>query len=69
MGKFAQRPGVGWGEVINGGFGMLLDGSPYKSTVTEHVAWDAINAPLDVHGLETLVPWPPLSALWMKMNA
>jgi urocanate hydratase len=20
--------GVGWGEVINGGFGMLLDGSP-----------------------------------------
>jgi len=26
---------VGWGEVINGGFGMLLDGSPATDTRIE----------------------------------
>ncbi|XP_076046199.1 urocanate hydratase-like [Oratosquilla oratoria] len=36
--------GVGWGEVMNGGFGLLLDGSEdahYKATLT--LGWDVAN--------------------------
>lgn len=36
--------GVGWGEVINGGFGMLLDGSPEASRrLQQMLAWDVNN--------------------------
>jgi len=36
--------GVGWGEVINGGFGMLLDGSPEASKKLESMLfWDVNN--------------------------
>ena len=36
--------GVGWGEVINGGFGMVLDGSAEADTaIREMIAWDVTN--------------------------
>ncbi|HRY32885.1 MAG TPA: urocanate hydratase [Bacteroidales bacterium] len=36
--------GVGWGEVINGGFGMLLDGSPEASRRLHNMLfWDVNN--------------------------
>lgn len=36
--------GVGWGEVINGGFGMVLDGSDEADTaIREMIAWDVTN--------------------------
>jgi urocanate hydratase len=36
--------GVGWGEVINGGFGMLLDGSEYaKRNLRMMLHWDVNN--------------------------
>jgi len=36
--------GVGWGEVINGGFGMLLDGSPEADRrLTSMLHWDVNN--------------------------
>lgn len=36
--------GVGWGEVINGGFGMLLDGSPESDRKLEMMLlWDVNN--------------------------
>jgi len=36
--------GVGWGEVINGGFGMLLDGSEQADArVRRMIAWDVNN--------------------------
>ena len=36
--------GVGWGEVINGGFGMLLDGSPQaQRNLTSMLHWDVNN--------------------------
>jgi urocanate hydratase len=36
--------GVGWGEVINGGFGMVLDGSAGADTrIREMLNWDVIN--------------------------
>ena len=36
--------GVGWGEVINGGFGMLIDGSPQsESNLISMLDWDVNN--------------------------
>ncbi len=36
--------GVGWGEVINGGFGMLIDGSNNsKKRITSMLFWDVTN--------------------------
>ena len=36
--------GVGWGEVINGGFGMVLDGSPDSARhIREMLFWDVNN--------------------------
>ena len=36
--------GVGWGEVINGGFGMLLDGSPdSERRLKSMLHWDVNN--------------------------
>ena len=36
--------GVGWGEVINGGFGMLIDGSPDAARrIKQMIAWDVTN--------------------------
>ena len=36
--------GVGWGEVINGGFGLLLDGSDEAARrVEQMIAWDVTN--------------------------
>src|SRR5690606_19564884 len=36
--------GVGWGEVINGGFGMLLDGTPESETrLKSMLHWDVNN--------------------------
>ncbi|MEZ4649027.1 MAG: urocanate hydratase [Candidatus Eisenbacteria bacterium] len=36
--------GVGWGEVINGGFGMLLDGTPDASRRAQSMlSWDVSN--------------------------
>jgi len=36
--------GVGWGEVINGGFGMLLDGSPSaEQRLSSMLHWDVNN--------------------------
>ena len=36
--------GVGWGEVINGGFGLLLDGSPEAARrASGMISWDVNN--------------------------
>ena len=36
--------GVGWGEVINGGFGMVVDGSDESSNnIKEMLFWDVNN--------------------------
>lgn len=36
--------GVGWGEVINGGFGMVLDGSDEaKTNLQQMLFWDVNN--------------------------
>ena len=36
--------GVGWGEVINGGFGMIIDGSPDSDRhIREMLLWDVNN--------------------------
>ena len=36
--------GVGWGEVINGGFGMVIDGSPEaERRIREMLFWDVNN--------------------------
>ncbi len=36
--------GVGWGEVINGGFGMILDGSPLAGQrIRNMLPWDVNN--------------------------
>jgi urocanate hydratase len=36
--------GVGWGEVINGGFGLVLDGSPEASIrLKSMLSWDVNN--------------------------
>ncbi len=36
--------GVGWGEVINGGFGLLLDGTPESDRrIRSLIAWDVTN--------------------------
>jgi len=36
--------GVGWGEVINGGFGMVLDGSPEaERRLRSMLFWDVNN--------------------------
>jgi len=36
--------GVGWGEVINGGFGMVIDGSPSsQENIESMISWDVNN--------------------------
>ena len=36
--------GVGWGQAINGGFGLVLDGSPdAERRVRAMIAWDVTN--------------------------
>ena len=36
--------GVGWGEVINGGFGMVIDGSPEAAErIRSMLLWDVNN--------------------------
>jgi len=36
--------GVGWGEVVNGGFGMLLDGTPrMDGHLQRMIHWDVNN--------------------------
>jgi urocanate hydratase len=36
--------GVGWGEVMNGGFGMVLDGTPQADArVKSMIAWNVTN--------------------------
>jgi len=36
--------GVGWGEVVNGGFGMVIDGSDEaRRRIREMIAWDVSN--------------------------
>ncbi len=46
--------GVGWGEVVNGGFGMVIDGCWGMSTTASHAA----------HGPVTREPWTPFAAKW-----
>ena len=36
--------GVGWGEVINGGFGMYIDGSgESENSIHSMISWDVMN--------------------------
>ena len=36
--------GVGWGEVTNGGFGLVLDGSQESDAIVESMlTWDVYN--------------------------
>ncbi len=36
--------GVGWGEVMNGGFGMVIDGTPESDTrIRRMLLWDVNN--------------------------
>ena len=49
--------GVGWGEVINGGFGMVIDGSADSDRhITEMLFWDVINGIARRASL-SLIPW------------
>jgi hypothetical protein len=41
---------VGWGEVINGGFGMLLDARKPVNPDSQYVAWDANGMPSQLGG-------------------
>ncbi|XP_055882824.1 urocanate hydratase-like isoform X1 [Biomphalaria glabrata] len=51
--------GVGWGEVMNGGFGLVLDGSEEAKTRAENMlAWDVSNG----------VIFNDLSLLWYFTN-
>ena len=44
LGYLHNGGGVGWGEVINGGFGMLLDGTKSASKRLESMLfWDVNN--------------------------
>lgn len=44
MGSIHNGGGVGWGEVINGGFGMLLDGGDDAHRRLENMLhWDVNN--------------------------
>ena len=57
--------GVGWGEVINGGFGLVLDGSKESSArLQQMLGWDVNNgiarrawAPTLVLNLRFEMPW------------
>ena len=38
------RGGVGWGEVVNGGFGMVLDGTEETNSKLHNMLhWDVMN--------------------------
>ena len=44
--------GCGWGEVMNGGFGLVLDGSAEaRSKATNMLAWDVSNGVARRYGL------------------
>lgn len=44
MGSIHNGGGVGWGEVINGGFGMVLDGSKEAARrLKSMLFWDVNN--------------------------
>jgi urocanate hydratase len=57
--------GVGWGEVINGGFGMLLDGSKdSERRLKSMLFWDVNNGYPDEAGRETREPSSRSKELW-----
>ena len=43
MGLLHNGGGVGWGEVINGGFGMVIDGSNDADEKITVLDWDVNN--------------------------
>ena len=44
--------GVGWGEVINGGFGLVLDGSEEaERRASKMLSWDVNNGVSQPHGV------------------
>ena len=44
MGESHNGGGVGWGEVINGGFGLLLDGTAEaEEKLSSMLHWDVNN--------------------------
>jgi urocanate hydratase len=56
---------VGWGEVINGGFGMVLDGTEAAETAPEEMLhWDVNNGIARAPGRATRAPSSPSGAPW-----
>ncbi len=44
MGQLHNGGGVGWGEVVNGGFGMVIDGSVISErNIDSMISWDVNN--------------------------
>ena len=69
--------GVGWGEVINGGFGLLLDGSDQaKHRLQNMLHWDVNNgvarrAWARNDGAKTAIqraPWPSNQTWWLRSH-
>jgi urocanate hydratase len=59
--------GVGWGEVINGGFGMLLDGSDDADRrLKSMLFWDVNNGFQDEAGQEMKVLFSPSKEQWKQ---
>lgn len=57
--------GVGWGEVINGGFGMVVDGSEESSrNIREMLFWDVNNGISRRAWARNKGPWMPSSVRW-----
>ena len=58
--------GVGWGAVINGGFGMVIDGSEDSARCCSGMSQTASPA---VHGRGMMVPEAPSSGKWAEPPA
>lgn len=57
--------GVGWGEVINGGFGMVVDGSDDSARrIQQMLLWDVNNGIARRSWARNKVPLTPSSARW-----
>ena len=61
--------GVGWGEVINGGFGMLLDGSADADRRLKNMLfWDVNNGISRRSWVGTKVPYLRSNGLWRRIR-
>ena len=62
--------GVGWGEVINGGFGMVIDGSSEAAArIRRMLLWDVNTALPAAAGRATKALSRPFDAKWSALRA